>query len=118
MSEIVALSDADFAERVSSVRLMLVDFWAEWCSPCRVMGRVVEKIAEEHKGRLLVVKLDIDSNPETPAAYNVISIPTLILFEDGKERKRIVGVRTKNGVTDLLSEWLQPPMSQPAVASP
>ena len=106
MSEIAVLTDADFAKRVASAHLALVDFWAEWCSPCRVMGRVVNKIAEEHGKRLKVFKLDIDGNPQTPAAYNVVSVPTLILFEDGEERKRIVGVRSKDGVAGLLAEWL------------
>jgi len=80
---------------------VLVDFWAEWCGPCRMVGPVVEEIAQEQAGALKVLKLNVDDNPEVTRRYRVMSIPTLMVFAGGDEKKRIVGAR---GKTQLLSE--------------
>jgi thioredoxin 1 len=74
---------------------ILVDFWAVWCGPCRMVAPVVDEIAREHEGKLKVMKLDVDDNQNTAMAYGVMSIPTLILFKNGQPVERIVGFRPK-----------------------
>jgi len=102
MATAMAVTDASWANEVlSSDTPVLVDFWAEWCGPCRMVGPVVEEIATEQQGKLKVLKLDVDSNPDTARRYGVMSIPTLVVFADGEERKRIVGARGKG---QLLAE--------------
>lgn len=80
----------------------LVDFWAEWCGPCKMVEPVVEEIAEEYDGKLQVARMDVDSNRNTPAQYGIQGIPTLILFKDGQEATRIIGFRPKNAVLEEL----------------
>ena len=106
MSAIITLSDADFAQQVADDRPILVDFWAEWCGPCRLVAPVLEEIAREHGDRITIAKLNIDENPQTPAEHDVMSIPTMILFQNGMERKRIVGARNKADMVNQLSDWL------------
>jgi thioredoxin 1 len=94
MSHFVAeVSDANWASEVlGSDRPVLVDFWAAWCGPCRMLAPTVESIAEKYQGRAKVVKLNVDENPETPGTYGIRGIPTLILFNRGQEVERHVGV--------------------------
>ena len=106
MSAIIALSEADFTQQVADNRPILVDFWAEWCGPCRLVAPVLEEIAREHGDRITIAKLNIDENPQTPAEHDVMSIPTMILFQNGMERKRIVGARSKADMVNQLSDWL------------
>ncbi len=89
------------SEVLGADRPVLVDFWAEWCGPCRMVSPIVEEIAEEKSDSLKVVKLNIDENPGVARKYQVMSIPTLMLFSGGAEQKRIVGAK---GKTQLLSE--------------
>jgi thioredoxin len=77
---------------------VLVDFWAEWCVPCHMVSPVVEEIARDHADRLKAAKLNVDDNPETTKRYAVMSIPTLIVFKDGKEQARVVGARGKDAI--------------------
>ena len=85
---------------------VLVDFWAEWCGPCRMVGPIVDEIAEEHGGKLKVLKLNVDENPETAREYGVMSIPTLMVFKDGQPDKRIVGAKPKSALLADLAEYV------------
>lgn len=96
------LTDNNFAQEVLKSDLpVLVDFWVEWCPPCQMVAPVFEELAKEYEGKVKFGKLNVDENPQTAARYGVMSIPTLILFQAGKESKRLVGLRTKE---DLVKE--------------
>jgi thioredoxin 1 len=99
------VSDASFSTDVlSSNKPVLVDFWATWCGPCKMVAPVLEEIAAEHGDQLIVAKLDVDANPETARDFQVVSIPTLILFKDGQPVKRIVGAKGKAALLRELSD--------------
>lgn len=101
----VEVSDASFADEVLSSNMpVLVDFWATWCGPCKMVAPVLEEIATERASSLTVAKLDVDANPETAREFQVVSIPTLILFKDGQAVKRIVGAKGKAALLRELSE--------------
>ncbi len=96
MSAYVTGTDANFQEEVLQSDLpVLVDFWAAWCGPCRVIAPTIEELASEYEGRAKVVKLDVDANPQTAMAYNIRSIPTLLLFKGGRPVDQMVGVVPK-----------------------
>jgi len=101
----VTVTDASFSQDVlSSSTPVLVDFWATWCGPCKMVAPVLEEIAKEKTGDLRVVKLDVDANPETARDFQVVSIPTLILFKDGQPVKRIVGAKGKAALLREIAE--------------
>ncbi|MGV9709853.1 thioredoxin [Gordonia sp. NPDC003424] len=92
----VAVTDATFADQVlGSDKPVLVDFWATWCGPCRMVAPVLEEIARDHGDKLTVAKVDVDANPATARDFQIMSIPTMILFEHGKPSKTIVGAKGK-----------------------
>ncbi len=99
----VKLTVQDFDEKVKG-GLALVDFWAEWCTPCKMAGPVIEDLAEEYAGKVLVGKVDVDAEPEVAGKYGVMSIPTVILFKDGVEVGRQVGFAGKPGYVQLLAK--------------
>ncbi|MGD2103086.1 MAG: thioredoxin [Acidimicrobiia bacterium] len=105
MAEITTLSDGNFNDAITAEKPVLVDFWAEWCGPCRVIAPVLEELATEQDG-FDIGKLNVDHNPQTAAAHDVMSIPTLILFKDGVEKKRIVGAAPKNRLLNDLAEFV------------
>ncbi|UXA07252.1 thioredoxin [Mycobacterium sp. SMC-2] len=101
----IEVSDASFSSEVlSSNKPVLVDFWATWCGPCKMVAPVLEEIASERAGQLTVAKLDVDANPVTARDFQVVSIPTMILFKDGQPVKRIVGAKGKAALLRELSD--------------
>ena len=101
----VSVSDADFAQTVlASTTPVLVDFWASWCGPCKMIAPVLDEIAREKAGSLTVAKVDVDANPSTARDFQVVSIPTLILFKGGKPVKRIVGAKGKAALLRELDD--------------
>lgn len=107
MAQTPAVTDATFEEEVLKAdRPVLVDFWAAWCAPCRMIAPIVEAIAEERADTLKVVKLDVDTNHQVAAQYGVMSIPTLILFKNGQAIERIVGFMPKERLLAALRRHL------------
>jgi thioredoxin 1 len=107
MSGVKSVTDAAFeSEVLKSPTPVLVDFWAPWCGPCKMMGPVVDSVAGRYEGKLEVFKLNTDENPQTPTTYNVHGIPTLILFKAGQEVERLVGFISESALADKLQPHL------------
>ena len=103
MADVQAVSDASFETEVlqSSVPV-LIDFWAPWCGPCKTIAPLVDELGKEYAGRLKVLKMNVDDNPNTPGRYGIRGIPTLILFKNGQVRDQIVGVRPKGDLVKAI----------------
>ncbi|WP_031515595.1 thioredoxin [Desulfofalx alkaliphila] len=104
---IIILTDADFKEQVNGSDMpVLVDFWAEWCGPCKMIAPELEKLADELVGKVKVAKINVDDNRSTPGEYQVMSIPTMVLFKDGKEVERAIGFRKKDELLKMIEKHL------------
>jgi thioredoxin 1 len=102
------VTDRDFSKQVlADPGVVLVDFWAPWCGPCRMLGPIVEQLAAEYGGRAKVLKLNVDENPFTPRKYGIMGIPTILIFKGGQVVEEIVGVRPKAYLAGALEKWLQ-----------
>jgi thioredoxin 1 len=107
MADLLHVSDANFEkEIVQSDIPAMVDFWAEWCGPCKMVGPTVEALAKEYEGKIKIAKMDVDENRETPAKFGIRSIPTLILFKGGKVANTIVGALPKGDIEKELKKLL------------
>jgi thioredoxin 1 len=107
MGKPVTIEDANFGKVVLQAKTpVLVDFWASWCGPCRMVAPVVDELAEEYEGRISFGKVDVDANPKIANQYGIMSIPTLIVFKDGKPVSNIVGFRPKDELKKSLDAAL------------
>jgi thioredoxin 1 len=103
---VVTANDADFTSLIEK-GVTLVDFWAAWCMPCRIQGPIVEDLAEKLSDEATFAKLDVDSNPATAMQFGITGIPTLILFKDGREAKRFIGVQSAETLSSSVKSLLQ-----------
>lgn len=102
----VKITDADFNQFISSYPLVVVDFWAEWCAPCRIIAPIVENLAKTYAGKVVFGKLNVDENPTTAIKYRIAAIPTLVILKNGVEVERIVGVVPKNIIETTIKKYL------------
>jgi thioredoxin 1 len=104
---ISTLTDATFDEEIgAATEAVVVDFWAEWCGPCKMISPILEEIATEHAGKVKVAKLNVDDNPNVTRRFEVMSIPTLIVFQDGEPVRRMIGAKGKGQLLQELSEFI------------
>jgi thioredoxin 1 len=103
MAGLIVVNDNNFSKEVLESEIpVIIDFWAEWCAPCRLIAPLVEEIANEYAGRVKVAKLDVDNNPNTSMNYGIRSIPTLLIFKEGKPYETIIGAIPKKQILDKL----------------
>lgn len=104
----VIISDATFQPEVTNEKRMpvLVDFWATWCTPCKIQGPIINEIASDLDGKIKIAEMDVDENPLTPQQFNIMSIPTLVIFKNGKPVWQGVGLHQKKALTDELLKHL------------
>lgn len=107
MADLLHVSDADFEKEIIQAGIpAMVDFWAEWCGPCKMVGPTVEALAKEYAGRIKIAKMDVDQNRETPAKFGIRSIPTLIMFKEGKVAQTLIGALPKADIEEALKKLL------------
>ena len=107
-SHAVEATDANFEELIQSDKPVLVDFWAEWCGPCKMIGPVVEQLAGEYEGRAVIAKMDVDQNAQIPAKFGIRSIPTLMVFKNGQLVDKVIGAVPKNVLKQKLQAAMEP----------
>ncbi|RJN32410.1 thioredoxin [Nesterenkonia natronophila] len=108
MADIKSVTDASFEDDVLKAdKPVLVDFWAEWCGPCRALGPELEKLADEHSSKIEVVKLNVDENPGTAAKYGITSIPAVFAFNGGEKVHTSIGAKPKPALEQEFAEWLK-----------
>ena len=111
-SNLIQITDEQFKETIETAgQPVLVDFWAPWCGPCRAVAPILEELAEEYDGKVLIAKVNTDQNQLTPMQYGVRGIPTMVLFRDGQEIDRFVGALPK----DSLRQWLDSAVDEPVL---
>ncbi|HLM65270.1 MAG TPA: thioredoxin [Acidimicrobiales bacterium] len=104
---IATLTDASFDETIgAAAEPVVVDFWAEWCGPCKMIAPILDEIARENAGKVTVAKLNVDDNPDVARRFDVMSIPTLIVFKDGTAQKRLIGAKGKGQLLAELEEFI------------
>ncbi len=106
MAKAIEITDSNFADIISTDKPVLVDFWAEWCGPCKMIGPVVEELAGEYEGKAVIGKIDVDSNPNISAKYGIRSIPTLLVFKNGEIVDKQVGAVNKSILAKKLDAQL------------
>ena len=107
MADLLQVTDGNFDEEIVKADLpAMVDFWAEWCGPCKQVGPTVEALAKEYEGKIKIAKMNVDENRETPAKFGIRNIPTLILFKDGEVAQTIVGAHPKSHLEEELKKLL------------
>ena len=105
--KVVRVADDDFDERIIKEKgLVLVDFWAEWCGPCRMVAPILEDLAVEYEGRITVAKLNVDENRQTPARFGIRSIPTILFFRDGSQVEQVIGALPKSAIKTKIQQHL------------
>ncbi len=108
MADLLQVTDENFDEEIINSDIpALVDFWAEWCGPCKMVSPVVEELAEEYKGRVKMTKMDVEGNRRTPARFGIRNIPTLMLFKGGEVIKTIIGAQPKSHIDEELKKLLE-----------
>jgi thioredoxin 1 len=100
------VTDSNFEETLKNNKLALIDFWATWCGPCRALAPTIDELTQEYTGKVLIGKLDVDGNSYAAEKFQVFSIPTLILFKDGQEVDRLVGLSTKASIVAVINKHL------------
>ncbi len=106
-SKTITVTDASFADDVLGAdRPVIVDFWAAWCGPCRMVAPILEEIAATHSDKVTIAKLDVDANPQVSQDYRILSIPTMLVFQQGKPVKQIIGAKPKAALLAELAEYL------------
>ena len=106
MSKPVEITDSNFEKIINSDKPVLIDFWAEWCGPCKMIGPLVEELANEFEGKAIIGKVDVDTNPEVSAKFGIRSIPTLLVFKDGEIVDKQVGAVPKSVLSDKIQTQL------------
>ncbi|AEF95078.1 thioredoxin [Desulfotomaculum nigrificans CO-1-SRB] len=104
---VTVLTDQNFKSTLQEAKIpVLVDFWADWCGPCKMIAPEVQKLADELQGQVLVCKLNVDENRETPNSLGIMSIPTMVIFKEGQEVERTIGYRKKDELKEILQKHL------------